>query len=102
MTPEELDTLLQDPHNWRAFIYSSGDDPRIIVPLRIRWAGYSMNCAHLRALSVFLAIVAVLFAPFLFLLFLELPDSVYWMGGTFFAAVLITSALCHWESTRPR
>ena len=46
--------------------------------------------------------VTLLFAPFLFLLLLELPESLYWMTGTLIIAVSVTTALCHWESTRSR
>ena len=102
MTPEELDTLWQDPRNWWAFIYSCKKDPRIIVPMRVRWTGYSMNYAHTLAIPVSLAILAALLAPFLFLLLLDLPQSTYWAAGTFLAAVIVTTALCHWESTRSR
>ena len=102
MTPDELDTLWQDPHHWRAFIYSCREDPRIIVPMRVKWTGYSMNYAHSLAIPVSLAILAALFAPFLFFLLPSLPQSAYWTAGTFFAAVIVTTALCHWESTRSR
>jgi len=42
-----LDQLWNDPENWRLYsIYYCKSDPRIIVPKRKKWAGWTINCAH--------------------------------------------------------
>jgi hypothetical protein len=42
-----LDRLWNDPANWRWLgIYSCKEDPRIIVPKKIKRMGWTMNFAH--------------------------------------------------------
>jgi hypothetical protein len=45
-----LDKLWSDPANWHGLgFYSCKDDPRIMVPKRIKWTGWTMNFAHASA-----------------------------------------------------
>jgi hypothetical protein len=45
--PGTLEKLWNDPANWRGrVIYHCKADPRLIVPKRIRWTGWTMNFAH--------------------------------------------------------
>jgi hypothetical protein len=45
-----LEKLWSDPANWRGLgIYSCKEDPRILVPKRRKWAGWTLNFAHRRA-----------------------------------------------------
>jgi Family of unknown function (DUF5808) len=45
-TRAELDSLWSDPKNWTAWRYRCADDPRLIVPKRARWRGWTVNFAH--------------------------------------------------------
>jgi len=62
-----LDKLWSDPVNWHGCgIYYCKDDPRTIVPKRIKWMGWTMNFAHASAwgslfTGIAFAIVTVLF-----------------------------------------
>ena len=64
--------------------------------------GYSLNHAHKAAIPVLIGILAALGAPFLFLVFTDLPHSVYWVAVAFVIVVGSLIGLCQWESTRPR
>lgn len=47
MTPAELDRLWQDQRFWSPIgICHCPRDPRLIVPRRVRWAGWTLNFAH--------------------------------------------------------
>ena len=101
--PEELERLWRDSKRWRyGFVYHCTEDPRIIVPRKSRWTGYSLNFAHKAAVPVLLGILLVLLGPFLLLAVFDRPASVCWVAGTFFLAVAMLTALCHWEATRAR
>ncbi len=102
MTREEIDKLWRDPQYWSGPIYNCPDDPRIIVPLRIRWTGAGMNFAHKAAIPMLIMILAALLSPFLFLLLLELPDGGIWAGATFTVVVVVLCFLTQWEANRPR
>ncbi len=102
MTREEIDGLWRNPKYWRGPIYNCPADRRVIVPLRIRWTGAGMNFAHKAAVPVLIATLAALLAPFLFLLFMELPESGVWTVSTFVLVVVMLCFLIHWEANRPR
>lgn len=102
MTHGELEGLRLDRKNWRFFGYYCADDPRVIVPMRLWWMGYSLNHAHKAAIPVLIGILATLGAPLLFLALMDLSHSVYWVAGTFVLVAGALIGLCHWESTRPR
>jgi hypothetical protein len=66
MAAPELEQLWQDPRHWTAgVIYHCAADPRVIVPRRWRWGGWTLNFAHPSAWLVLLAAVAVLVGPLL-------------------------------------
>jgi uncharacterized membrane protein len=45
-----LDKLWGDANSWRAdLIYVCKDDPRLIVPQRKKWRGWTINFAHISA-----------------------------------------------------
>lgn len=56
-----LDRLWSDARNWRAgLIYSCKEDPRIVVPKRQRWRGWTLNFAHAAAWpALVLSVVAI-------------------------------------------
>jgi hypothetical protein len=65
LPPGTLEKLWNDPTSWRGLaVYYCKADPRLIVPKRIRWAGWTMNFAHAAArgyliVSVALSVAAV-------------------------------------------
>ena len=46
MTPEEIENCWRDPENHRLGAYYCPDDPRIIVPRRSKWMGWTINFAR--------------------------------------------------------
>ncbi len=95
--------MWKDPRNWRGgFIYHCAEDSRLIVSQRSAWAGYSFNHAHRAALPALFGFLAAMGAPFLFLVWMDLPWSAVWALLTFTLAIVLLSAICHWEFTRPR
>jgi Family of unknown function (DUF5808) len=50
LPPGTLEKLWNDPTSWRGLgTYYCKADPRVIVPKRIRWTGWTMNFAHAAA-----------------------------------------------------
>lgn len=103
MSKERLDQLWRDPGHWViGLFYHSGEDPRVIVPKRIAWTGYTINFARAWAVPVLAGITILLLVPFLFIFLVEPPLNIWLMLGLFVLLTTVTIALCHWESNRPR
>jgi hypothetical protein len=64
MTPEELESCRKDPQNqkWSVF-YCCKADPRLIVPKRLKWMGWTVNVAHPRAILVSLLLITIVAVP---------------------------------------
>ncbi len=101
-TREEIDKLWRNPKYWWGPIYNCPDDPRIIVPLRIRWTGAGMSFAHAAAIPVLIATLVALLAPFLFLMFMELPEGGVWTVASFTVVTVVLCLVTRWEANRPR
>jgi len=66
MEPEKdkLKKLWEDPKNWTKLgLYRCRDDPRLLVPKRIPWAGWTLNIAHPKSVLVLLLLTAVAVGP---------------------------------------
>jgi hypothetical protein len=61
MTPGEIESCWK-AHN-RKFAYYCKEDPRVIVPRRRRWMGWTINFARPSAIPMLLFIVALLVVP---------------------------------------
>ena len=96
-----LDALWSDPQNWKVYnIYFCKADPRFIVPKRQKWAGWTMNFAHLSGWIALLAAIIYVTIPILVLI----ENSLFygWIGCTVIAWLLISvSAFC-WVLSSPR
>ena len=103
MTPEELEDLWRDPRSWRGgVIYFRREDPRVIVPKRTRWTGYTMNFAQPLAAPVLLVILVLVVVPWLLPFVIDLRAGTIWGTVTFFIVVALLVAACRWESHRSR
>jgi hypothetical protein len=72
-----LDKLWSDSSNWTAgIIYVCKDDPRFIVPRRMKWSGWTLNFAHPSAWVTLLLIFLSLIIPSLYLLQARLTGTV--------------------------
>jgi len=102
LTREGIDKLWSNPQHGSSPIYNCPDDPRIIVPLGIRWTGAGLNLAHKAAIPVLILMLAALLSPFLFLLALEHPEGGGRGRASFIAVTLLLCFLVHWGANRQR
>jgi hypothetical protein len=63
MTPEGLEALRRDPQNQKWGLYYCKADPRVIVPKRLKWMGWTINAARPSALLVVLFTFAIVVVP---------------------------------------
>ena len=84
MTREEIEKCWRDPRNrkWGIFYYFKAD-PRVIVPKRLKWMGWTVNAAHAGAIPMVMFLIALLVVP----VFMVTANG----GGT--GSVLVTGAV---------
>jgi hypothetical protein len=63
MTREETDNCWKDPHNRKWGFYYCKADPRVIVPRRFKWMGWTVNAARPSAIPVLLFMIALIVVP---------------------------------------
>ena len=63
MTPEEIEACSNDPHSYKSGVYYCKTDPRVIVPRRFKWMGWTINFARPSAIPVLLGMVALMVVP---------------------------------------
>lgn len=100
MTREELDRVWVTPNNWN-IVYRCAEDPRVIVPRRRRWMGWTINFAHPLAWLVLPLCVAVAVGPVLVLLRLGVL-SVPLLVAVLIASIVVLVGFSHWEASRSR
>jgi hypothetical protein len=87
--------MWEDPKNWKHFYYYCPEDPRVIVPKRNGWFGWTINFAHRSAwIHLVLSIVGTpLVAMSFFALFSYIRGSLYpdWLTVT--ASLILTITL---------
>jgi hypothetical protein len=63
MTPEEIEACWNDPQSYKCGVYYCRTDPRVIVPRRFKWMGWTINFARPSAIPVLLGMIALLVLP---------------------------------------
>ena len=102
MASPELERLWADPRHWSSpGIYRCVDDPRVFVPKRRRWAGWTINFAHPLALLVLAGTAVIAAGPPLLLLVLGRATPGRVLMAVLVSAVVL-SAVAIWESERQR
>ena len=77
MKDSPYDIHWSDAKNWKwRDFYVCKDDPRVIVPKRLKWAGRTLNFAHDKAFVVLGLTLAVMLAPVAFQAYLS--EAVWW------------------------
>ncbi|MCH8120216.1 MAG: hypothetical protein IIC00_10875 [Planctomycetes bacterium] len=101
MTKEELETLWRDKDNWLwGAIYYCKKDPRLVVPKRIKWTGWTMNFAYpWRAIGFIIFIILAASLPFIIELKLNIATSVV-ISITLAVVVVLIIGLCAYLSSR--
>jgi len=60
----QLQLLWQDPKHWKLhFVYVCTQDPRIVVPERHKWMGWTFNFAHRSAFLLTFVVLLVVIIP---------------------------------------
>jgi hypothetical protein len=64
MRQDRLDELWASPSSWKwGVIYCCKQDPRAIVPKRVKWMGWTVNFAHWYSWPALLLLLVALAAP---------------------------------------
>ena len=101
MAAPELERLWGDPQYWTPpGIYRCPADPRVIVPKRRRWAGWTINFAHRMAWAVLVGSIVIAIGPMLALVMTRSATPLAALAGVG-ASLVVLSLLAAWESERP-
>ena len=100
MNRESLDELWSRPANW-GLVYRCPEDPRVIVPKRRRWMGWTINFAHPLAWVVLVASFAVAVGPALLAVWWR-PWSATAVLSALVVSIAVLVAFSHWEASRSR
>ncbi len=99
MAREQIEKLWRDKANWTwGVIYHCQEDPRVIVPRRWRWGGWTLNFSHPRAGLVGLAAFGLAVGPGVL--------TLYWFNDYRAALVVMVLSIvallawAHLESSR--
>jgi uncharacterized membrane protein len=98
MTREEMDACWRDPRNRKWGLYYCKADPRVIVPKRLKWMGWTVNFAHPSAIPVALLLMALVAVPVSIVISLGL--GVLPVVGTIAAVTTVLCLLCWYLSSR--
>ena len=101
MTTQKNDytELWQNPDNWRLYgFYVCREDPRLIVPKRLRLTGWTLNFAHRQAYQLFVALLAVIIVPNLVVDALNLGTMSWVRSVTIILSILAAVVLTWWAS----
>jgi hypothetical protein len=102
MAAPELERLWEDPQYWKPpGIYRCAADPRLVVPKRRRWAGWTLNFAHRTAWLLLLGSIVIAVGPLLVILMAG-PVSGTTLLGAVGGSLVVLSLLSVWESERRR
>src|SRR5262245_61555110 len=102
MAASELEQLWQDPRHWAGgVVYHCTADPRVIVPRRRRWGGWTLNFAHRSAWLALLAAVVVLVAPIVIIAVIGRWTLASVLTSVV-VSVLVVCFAAAWESDRHR
>jgi hypothetical protein len=101
-TRETLEQLWSDPLNWKyGLIYYCKEDPRVWVPKRQKWSGWTLNFAHRRSIPAL--ILCILFATlplYLLAIFGFVGTWIWWTALV--SIVVITCVACRYWSSPDR
>ena|SRR5262249_13160540 len=100
MTRKELDELWASPNNW-SLVYRCANDPRVIVPRRRPWMGWTINFAHPLASVVVIVMVTIAVGPGLLLFGLGIVSAPFFLL-TVGVSIATAVGVSHWEASRSR
>ena len=100
MTREEFENSWEDPHHWKRRVYYCKADPRVIVPRRLKWMGWTVNFARPSAIPLVGLLVAVVAVPIRIMTAKGAATSILLV--TEGMALAVVCLLCAWLSSRTK
>jgi uncharacterized membrane protein len=100
MTREEIENCWKDPQNWKWRVYYFKADPRVVVPRRLKWMGWTVNFARPSAIPLVGLIVVVVSVPLRVMIAKGAATSILLV--TLGAAIAVVCFLCAWLSSRTK
>ncbi|HEY7029255.1 MAG TPA: DUF5808 domain-containing protein, partial [Gemmatimonadales bacterium] len=93
--------LWADPANWTLLTYRCPEDPRIFVPKRRPWFGWTVNFGHPLGWLAMVGCIVVAASPGIYLVLTGHTSPIQILGVT---AVAVTALIlfCIWDATRDR
>jgi hypothetical protein len=101
MTRDELARLWADPANWTVLFYRCAEDPRIFVPKRRPWFGWTVNFGHPLGWLAVIGCIVIAAGPGIFLVLTGHTSPIEILGVTA-VAVSVLVLFCAWDATRDR
>jgi hypothetical protein len=99
-TRERLEQFWSDPANWTfGLIYRCHEDPRVIVPRRRKWRGWTLNFAHRYAIPTLILLGLAVGMPLNILAAYDL--NVTWIWWTVLSGTLAILCLACWYWASP-
>ena len=99
-TAEQLENFWRDPENWKYGIYRCPADPRVIVPKRIKWMGWTVNFAHGFAWSALILILALIAGPLAILAAAGYENTPVWFAAVVADVALVCLACWYFASPK--
>jgi hypothetical protein len=100
VTRKEIVEIWANPINW-SLVYRCVKDPRVIVPRRRPWMGWTINFAHPLAWVVLIVMVSLAVGPGLLLFRLGIVAAPFFLL-TIGVSIGTVVGLSHWEASRSR
>jgi Family of unknown function (DUF5808) len=100
VTRKEIVEIWANPNNW-SLVYRCVKDPRVIVPRRRPWMGWTINFAHPLAWVVLIVMVSPAVGPGLLLFRLGIVAAPFFLL-TIGVSIGTVVGLSHWEASRSR
>jgi hypothetical protein len=99
VTRESLEQLWCNPANWKlGLFYTCKDDPRVIVPKRQKWRGWTINLAHRHAIPFFVLILLVAGLPLYLAALAGLVGTWIWWSILIVTVAIVGFACWYWAS----
>ena len=100
MTPEDLDRMWADPKNWSTLgLYRCAEDPRRVVPKRIKSMGWTINTAHASSFFLFIIIGLLALVPPTIVVF-KLGQTPGRMAAAAVISGIIVCSACAYSSSK--
>ncbi len=99
--PDDLEALWKSPENWKfGSIYYCKADPRVIVPKRVKWMGWTLNFARPTAIPTLLGLIAFISLPTLWFALHGFANVGLWLA--ILAADILVLCLMCWKLAAPK